>query len=239
ALMDHEDAAAHLLDLVHAVGGEDDRRALGGELLHQVVDEDAVDGVEPFEGLVEDHEFRLGEEDRGDLDLLLHALGELPHALLLGLQEADAVEVLLDAPLGDVALEALEFAEELEDLADPLPLVEAALFGEVSHARVDAGRTVEDADLPRIGTEDVHDHPDEGALAGAVGAEQAEDLAASDGEGGRIDGDLGPVRLGDAADLQRGHSLPEISDMFHDLADEAVLPGLFGREPEVAVGVLG
>src|SRR5262249_44591248 len=154
-----------------------DRGALRGELPHEIGDEDAIHGIEPFERLVEDHEGRLGEEDGGDLDLLLHALRELAHLLLLGLEESDAVEVLLHAALGDVALEALELAEELEDVADALPLVEAALLGQVAHALVDAGGGVEDSDLARVGAQDVHHHSDEGAFSGTVGAEEAEDFA--------------------------------------------------------------
>ena len=51
-----------------------------------------------------------------------------------------------------------------------------------SRAAWSEGRS-EDLDGPGVGAEDVHDHPQGGGLAGAVGAEEAEDAAPGDVEG--------------------------------------------------------
>ena len=60
--------------------GEDDRGAARSGLLHQIRDQDAVDGVEAFERFVKDDELGFGKHDGGDLNFLLHALRELSHA---------------------------------------------------------------------------------------------------------------------------------------------------------------
>jgi hypothetical protein len=42
----HEHSIGHLLDLVHHVGGHDDRLALILDLVHELLDEQGVDGIE-------------------------------------------------------------------------------------------------------------------------------------------------------------------------------------------------
>ena len=76
----------------------------------------------------------------------------------------------------------LSAAHVLEHGADRLARVEAALLGQVSDAiavrRLE--RPSEHLEPAGVGLDDVENGPDERRLAGAVRAEQAEDLAASD-----------------------------------------------------------
>ena len=57
--------------------------------------------------------------------------------------------------------------------------VEAALLGQVAEAIevLAPARLAEDEDAARVGADDVHQDANQRALAGAVRAEQAEDLA--------------------------------------------------------------
>ena len=75
--MDEADVVAELFDLVHAVGGEENGAALLAEVDEGVHEEGGVDGIETAEGLVHDDELGLVEEGGYELNLLLHALGEL------------------------------------------------------------------------------------------------------------------------------------------------------------------
>ncbi len=104
-------------------------------------------------------------------------------AVQLGVQ----AEVLLG---GEVAVERLV----LEDEAD-VPADVVALGGDVeaAHAGGAGGGPRERAE-----------HVDRRALAGAVGAEEAEDLAASDGERDAADGLDLAVGLGELVDLDGG-----------------------------------
>ncbi len=74
---DEGDGVAHLFCLIHAVGGEEDGTTLFAEVHEGVLEEDGVDGIEAGEGLIHDDEVGLVEERGDELNLLLHALGEL------------------------------------------------------------------------------------------------------------------------------------------------------------------
>ena len=77
AARDEGDGVADLFDLIHAVGAEEDGLALLAEVDEGVHEERGVDGIEAAEGLVHDDEVGLVEQGGDELDLLLHALGEL------------------------------------------------------------------------------------------------------------------------------------------------------------------
>ncbi len=74
---DEGDGVADFFDLVHAVGAEEDGLALLAEVDEGVHEEGGVDGIEAAEGLVHDDEVGVVEQSGDELDLLLHALGEL------------------------------------------------------------------------------------------------------------------------------------------------------------------
>jgi hypothetical protein len=69
-------------------------------------------------------------------------------------------------------------------------LVEAAVFGHIADAlfRVLGHGAAEDGDGAAVGFKDVEEHTDSGGLAGAVGTQEAEDLAGADLEGDIFDG---------------------------------------------------
>ncbi len=127
--MDEADGVAELFDLIHAVGGEEDGAALLAQIDEGVHEERGVDGVEAAEGLVHDDELGLVKERGNELDLLLHALGELFGLLGDGLGDLHALAPDVGALRGCRRVEAVELAEEDELVDDLHLLVQAALLG--------------------------------------------------------------------------------------------------------------
>src|ERR1700733_6715225 len=129
AAMDEGDLIAELLDLVHTAGGEEDGLALVAELDQGVHEERGIDGIEAAEGLVHDDKLRFVEERCDELDLLLHALGQLFGLLMDGFGDEQGVAPAA-RPLGRFRrAEAVELAEEDELVEHVHLLVEAALLG--------------------------------------------------------------------------------------------------------------
>src|ERR1700689_4235020 len=77
AVVDKADVIAKLFDLIHAVSGEEDGAALFAKVDEGVHEKDGVDRIEAAEWLVHDDELGPVEEGGDELDLLLHAFGEL------------------------------------------------------------------------------------------------------------------------------------------------------------------
>ena len=199
ALVDDRRAVADLLDLVQQVRGEEDRGAAGAELAHQLAHVLHALRVEAAGGLVEDHELGRVDERVGDAEALLHAVRVVADLGVGALAQADDVEHLVDARLVDSAVEAAHEAQvlarahvavegrhldEAADVAQGLLLVARHLM--VEHLGVAAGR-VDEAD----------DHADGRRLAGPVGAEEAEDVAAAHGEAEVVDGERVAEALGE------------------------------------------
>jgi hypothetical protein len=205
--VDEADVVAHLFDLIHAVGGEEDGFALGAEVDEGVLQEGGVDGIEAGEGLVHDDEVGLVEEGGDELDLLLHALGEVFGALVDGLSDLEAVAPDVGALAGGGGVEAVKLAEEDELVHDLHLLVKAALFGEVADAleAVAAKGLAEELDGAGVRHGDADHHADGGGLTGAVGAEEAEHGSGLDGEAHVVDGDFSVVDLADVMQLDDWH----------------------------------
>ena len=169
------------LHLAQEVGVQDDRRAPRAGIADDRPDLVTADGVEGRRRLVEDHEVRIAEERDREPETLRHALGEPAtrrprglrcrprsgRACLLGSTGSGQVRELGvdagDLPCGQPA----RVAEQLGQIADPPTCLE-----------VTQG-SVEDAAVPGCRTSEPEQQLDGGRLAGAVGPEQPEDLAAS------------------------------------------------------------
>ena len=185
------------------MGHDDHRHAPVGELAHDV--EDLADELRVERGgrLVEEHELGLHRQGPRDRDPLLLTAGELPGvggALVL---EPDAVEQVerlglhlgLLAPLDpDGALHDVlqrchvrEEVEPLEDHADLTALSGDLLVLETEELRpalrlllLVASELAVDPDAPGLDVLELVDAPQEGRLARAGGAEQADDLTLGD-----------------------------------------------------------
>src|ERR1041384_1323189 len=198
---DDHDVIAHPLGLLHDVGREEHRLPAPCQLDDHVLHHLAVHRVEPAEGLVQQDQVGIVQQRADELDLLLHPLGEILHPLHGPVGDAEALQPLPGLLPRRAPRDALRFSEEGEMIAHPHLLVEAALLGEVADARreVAARRlAAEERDPALVGRQNVEHHPDGGALAGAVGSEQAEDAACRHFHGEIVDRGVTGEALGDA-----------------------------------------
>ena len=172
-------AVAKGLHHAHLVGREDHRAAGRADLRDQVPDQHRVDRVEAGERLVEHAQLGVAQERGGELHLLAHTLAQALHVLIRGFSQTNTLEPAQRSRSGVAAAEALELAEVDHHVDDLLLGVETTLLGQIGEAIqvLSFERLAEELDATGVGAHDVHDHADRRGLAGAVRAEQAEDLA--------------------------------------------------------------
>ena len=188
------------------MGREEDGAALRLVVGQQLLEQPLVDRVETGEGLVEDEDLRLVEHRADELDLLLHALGELLHLLVAPGGEVDPSEPLVDPGHRLAPAQAAQLGQEEQQLGHLHPAVETSLLRQVADAPqvVAPPRAAEDPDLARVGGEDVHDHADGGGLAGTVGPQKAKDRARCHRQRHVVDGDEVTVSLAQRAQFEGG-----------------------------------
>ena len=180
AVADDPDPVGALLDLAQDVRrhehGLPGRSRLGDELEEPLLD----DRVQAARRLVEDEELGLVHERLHDADLLPIALGQLadPRRHV----EVEATGQCLDPVGGNAAAQVAEVGQQLAtglaagdgevagQVADPPAQRGAALSGRFAEQRRHATRRADQ----------VEQDPDRGGLAGAVGSQEAVDLAFSD-----------------------------------------------------------
>jgi hypothetical protein len=171
---------AHLLGLLHVVGGEHHGSPRAGDLDDHVFHYLTVDRIQSAERLVEDDELRLVQQGPDELDFLLHAFGQVLYLLQGPVLEPQPLQPLVG--LGDrrSPVDPLGFSQERQ-LVDQLHLlVQTALLGEKpdSGGIVAAGPfSLEENDFAFVRDQDVHDHAERGCLTGTVGAKQSVDAA--------------------------------------------------------------
>jgi hypothetical protein len=174
--------------LVHVGRGDDDGHALVEELVQQVPELAAADGVDAVGRLVEQQHARLVQERAGEGELLVHAAGQRVGAAVAEAGQARDVEKALLAGAHRGGGQAEEVAEKPEVLVDAEVAVEAVLLGHVAEGFEGlggAGRDELAADEggAGVGDQEAREHADGGGLAGAVGAHEAVELARAEREG--------------------------------------------------------
>src|SRR6185369_397604 len=179
-LLYHEDAVADLFDFIKEMAREKHAAVLGGQLADELADLALTRWIEAVRGLVEDHESGIGEQRGGDAKALSHPEGirsELRAAALLQAkpreQRIDSAERPAATKNGDggevvAAGEVGIEGGDLEHRADPGERV-LAPSAHVASEHLGGSRGRRD---------ETEHHADRRALAGAVRAEQADDLAA-------------------------------------------------------------
>ena len=194
ALVEDGDAVADVLHVLQAVAAHEDRLALLAQLDDQVLHPARAERVEAGGRLVEDDQLRVVDERLGQADALPHALGVfLEDALLVvgrGRPSRSAPAARLRRTAG---VEVEQPAVEVERLLGVEEAVEVRFLGQVADAFVlvdVGGGLAEDEGLAVGGEEQAEQQLDGGGLAGAVGAEQAEDFALVDLEVEGVQGGL-------------------------------------------------
>src|SRR5205807_5015402 len=207
APVEHGDGGRELADEVHVVLDDDDGRP-PVDLAHEAGRPPRLGAGHPRRRLVQEDELRLRRQHHPDLDPLPVAVREVRDRRLAALAEADLGEGALDRgtgrrpPVAEVRREPQVFghgepvvdARNLELDPDPRPRDLVRL----------EPREVEalEPDRSRGGPEDPREELEEGALAGAVGADQTAELAAPERQVHAGDRAESPELLHDPARLQ-------------------------------------
>jgi len=200
---DDAQPVAECLDLAEDVAREEYRAALRADRVDLLAEDRFHERVEARGGFVEDEQVDVGGEGGDEGDLLPVALGV--GAALLGGVELEALDE--GGALGGVEA-AAEPAEEVDDLAAGEGGPERDVTGHVGEAAVeglDVGPRVaaEEDDRAGVGAQQPEEDAQGRGLAGAVGAEEAVDLAGPDLEVEAVEGDGRAEGLVEVADLDR------------------------------------
>ena len=180
-------------------------------------------------------DLRLAHEGEGDREALLLAAGQLPvlRVALLGQPE------VLDEGIG-IGRVGVERREQLDGLGDRHALGQLALLELDADDRSQAitillGIEPEDADRPAVGLAQAGDRLDGRRLAGAVRAEDAEDLALLDGERHAVDGRVRAVVLGELGDFDDVHASSIAAGPSNHIGGAAGFRGVIGwsRDPPI------
>src|SRR5947209_6286964 len=205
--LDDRHAVGELLGLVEVVRGQHHGLAQLAQRADRLPGVAPRDGVEAGGGLVEEDQLRVADEREPEVQAPHLAARELARGGVLLALQADERDDLVG-----VARVRIQRREVHERLSHADVAVDAGLLQDDPDALAQrpcpAGRVeAQDAHLPAgavaIALEDLHRR----RLAGAVGAEQAEDLAAADLEGDPAHGLDAVVGLPQVVDLDggRGH----------------------------------
>jgi len=208
AVVHHAHAVTDRLHLREVVTGEEDGRSLGGALADDLADGPDAVGVESRRGLVEDQEVGVADQRHREREALLHALGVVAGQPIRVVGQANGVEEGVGVVVGAFRLDG-----PLQILPTQKRVVEAVALGEDAGALADVGGAglrveAEHLDGPARRPDEIEQDVDGRRLARAVRAEEAEDLAALDGQIEVVHGRLVAEALGQARRLDGRHGQP-------------------------------
>src|SRR6478735_2233504 len=177
--------------LAHVVIGDQHADAAFLQMPHDALDLADRNRVHAGERLVQQHEARLGRERARDLDAAAFAARQARTLGVRDMADLQLVEQLLE--LGRAA-GRVELRPQLEDREDVVGDTQApehrGFLRQITQAQTRTrvhglGRDVGvvETDAAGVGADESHDHVEAGRLAGAVGAEQADDFALVDAAG--------------------------------------------------------
>jgi hypothetical protein len=211
--LEHGDTPAEGLRLLQVMGGEDDGVAVPVELADELPQPLAQLHVHPRGGLVQHDHRRAMDQRLGHQDAALHAAGEGPHVgvrlggeVQAGQDFVDPVVVMSDAEVAGL---------DAQHLADSEEGVEHQFLGH--HPELAAGRPVvrhhivaHHRQIAAVAAQQARQGRDEGGLAGAVGAQQAEEFALGHLQIDAGEGLEAPIGFDDGTnpDGGRGHGIP-------------------------------
>jgi hypothetical protein len=175
----HDDAVGHRDRLADVVRDQQHRLALGAQHLHHLVgDGQARLRIQGREGLVQQHDVRLGDQGARQRHPLAHAAGELARIVVEEGAHAALVQQVDGALARLFQVPALNLRTQHRVVQDRAPLEQVVLLQHVAHARRRPrdGRAVH-ADPPGRRLQDARDQGQQRALAAAGLPDQADELA--------------------------------------------------------------
>ena len=100
SVVDHGDRVREPVGLVEVLRRQEHGRALGDEPVDRLPQREAAARVEPGGRLVEEHHGRVGDQRRGEIEPAAHAAGVRLRDAARDLEQVEALEQLVAAPLG-------------------------------------------------------------------------------------------------------------------------------------------
>src|ERR1051325_4760972 len=194
------------LGFVHVVRRHEQRHTAAGELEQQVPQLATRDRVDARGRLVEEDDARAVHERGGEREALLPSAGERAGEAVAVRADVREVDRPLDALAALGAFQPVDGAEELEVLEHGEVAVERERLRDVADVAAHLlaflfDVEAVDAGVAGGGDEEAAEDADERRLAGAVRAEEAEDLAARDLQRDVVEGADGAEVLGDVLDV--------------------------------------
>ena len=214
-LVDNGDAVAEFLRLFQMMGGENDGGSLPGNVADDVEDVVAALGIDPHGRLIEQQGLGLMHQPNGQIQAPLHAAGESRDRFAGAVRQAHAFQQLLCIFLQSGPRYAVQTTPEAKVFPSAELLVQGQVLGNQTQQAFGRPRrlpqiVVLDAHRALVRPQEPRDHADRRGLAGAVGAQQAEQLALRNREGNAVHG------------LQRAKPLGQVFDGNHGDEDRLV-----------------
>jgi hypothetical protein len=184
------------------VGRKDDGLALGGQPADLLPEQVPGCDIEGGRGLVEEQQIRVTGDGEREVEPLLLAAGELTDPVVALLQQVGAAQDVLDAERVGVVV-----ADQVDGLGNGEGLGGVALLEhrpDPGPAGLGVGVGAEDPDAALGRRAQAEQHLDGRRLAGAVGAEDGDDVALPDGQVEVVDGDEISIALGQPGGVDNG-----------------------------------
>lgn len=140
AAIDDGDVGAEALDDLENVGGEKDGCAASDHALKHGFECAGGDGVDAFEGLVEEEDAGTVDDGGGEGELFLHAVGEVGDEFFCFAGKTHELEKFGGAGGGGGGVEAIHTADESEVLGGGEATEEGEAFGDYADLALDLQR---------------------------------------------------------------------------------------------------
>src|SRR5450759_3927706 len=204
AFMDDHQVVAQPLDQLELVAREEHRHARFGASPQPRTHRVDSDRVQAAERLVQDQQHGLVQQGRGHLDALLVAEREGVQDIRHPVAELKRLEQLDRSGPRQHGRQTVDAAEEYQLVQHAHLRVEAALLGHVPEppSGREVERSISKGDGSGVGSQDAHDDPHRGGLAGPVGPDEAGQPTRSDVEAHAIEGHPVTESANDVSDLE-------------------------------------
>src|SRR5690625_4565425 len=214
ALVKEADVIAHLLYLLHPVGGKEHGLIALPKFNDNLFEHLAVDGIKSAERFVKNIDIRIMCNGSYKLNFLGHSLGELTDLFVIPVGRVKPVEPM-PGGLFRLPLSQPFQPGKINQLFTYFHLfIQSPLFGHIADHLLRMGTCFLSIDRngPRIGDKDVIDHPYGGGLACAVGTQQPKDASLLDFKTGIVDRPGFSERFGDVINFYNRHvACPELT----------------------------
>src|SRR6202521_4692576 len=184
AAIDDGQPGAHAFRDLQDVGGEEDRLPFLTKVLEDVLHLTGTVWIQAHGRFVEEEHLWVMEQGGGQRHLLAHAARVAGKEVVAAFVQVEELQQRLDPAIAKAALDVVEVTRKLEEFPGAQLVVERRGIRHVPDPGLRSLRLGHDVDARHPGAatggaQQAHQHLDGGRLAGAVGAQEAEQLPRS------------------------------------------------------------